>query len=261
MKKLMIAAAAAAMIGGAFAACQEDAACVYAYKLTLSGKTTVAFTVKGKASTCTEDVCYRKAGSFKIDGYIFGRTDATEADPDECIDASCGCYDTETTFESIFWNTKSKKEVVADFSWTQLNLIGKDKKQLEAVAKFNDLTLAGFGTYDIKKLAIKSISGNFAGQLDAPLCETCNYNADECEDECEETAAIIWDLCTLEQDEDYVETTAAFGKWTLKPNTAAVKKLTKAFDSETEAFDATVLAPKGFIAEDEAEDDGQGTNP
>lgn len=247
----MIAAAAAAMIGGAFAACQEDTACVYAYKLTLSGKTTVAFTVKGKASTCTEDVCYRKAGSFKIDGYLYGTTESTEADPEECIDASCGCVDKETEPESIFWNTKSKKEVQVTFGWTQLNLIGKDKKQLEAVATFNDLTLAGFGTYDVKKLAIKSISGNFAGQLDAPLCETCNYNADECEDECDETDTVVFDLCTLA--ENSAETTAAFGKWTLKPNSAAVKKLTK-------EYDGLVLAPKGFIAEGEEEGDTEGGN-
>lgn len=245
MKKLMIAAAAAAMIGGAFAACQEDAACVYAYKLTLSGKTTVAFTVKGKASTCTEDVCYRKASSFKIDGYLYGQSEDL-TNPDECIEG-CGCVNLSAP-ETIFWNTKSKKEVVADFSWTQLNLIGKDAKQLEAVAKFNNLTLAGFGTYDVKKLTIKSISGNFAGQLDAPVCETCKYDAENCEETCEETGAIIWDLCTLEQDTDYVETTAAFGKWTLKPNTAAVKKLTKAWDKDAAAFDDTVLAPKGFIA-------------
>lgn len=238
----MIAAAAAAMIGGAYAACQEDTACVYAYKLTLSGKTTVAFTVKGKASTCTDDVCYRKASSFKIDGYLYGTTEATEADPEECIEASCGCVDKETAPESIFWNTKSKKEVQATFAWTQLNLIGKDAKQLEAVATFNDLTLAGFGTYDVKKLAIKSISGNFAGQLDAPVCETCNYDATNCEETCEETDTVVFKLCTLE--EDSADKTAAFGKWTLKPNSAAAKKLTK-------EYDGLVLAPKGFIAEGE----------
>lgn len=254
MKKLMIAAVATAMIGGAFAACQEDAACVYAYKLTLSGKTTVAFTVKGKASTCTEDVCYRKAGSFKIDGYLYGQADGTEANPDECIEASCACVDLSTP-ETIFWNTKSKKEVVVDtFEFTQLNLIGKDGKQLEAVGTFNSLTLAGFGTYDVKKLAIKSISGNFAGTLDAPLCETCNYNASSCEDECSETETIVFKLCSLE--EDSADTTAAFGKWTLKPNSAAVKKLSKAWDGT--AFDATVLAPKGFIAEGEEEGDTEG---
>ncbi len=247
MKKLMIAAAAAAMIGGAFAACQEDTACVWAYKLTLSGKTTVAFTVKGKASTCTEDVCYRKAGSFKIDGYIFGQsTDLT--DEANCIEG-CGCADlsaADAIDDSIFWNTKSKKEVQADFAFTQLNLIGKDGKQLEAVATFNDLTLAGFGTYDVKKLAIKSISGNFAGTLDAPVCETCTYDADNCEDDCEEIDTIVFKLCTLE--EDSADTTAAFGKWTLKPNSAAVKKLTK-------EYDGLVLAPKGFIAEGEEEGD------
>ena len=254
MKKLMIAAAAAAMIGGAFATCQEDTACVWAYKLTLSGKTTVAFTVKGKASTCTEDVCYRKAGSFKIDGYIFGAaTDLTN--PDECVEG-CSCVDilaAEAIDDSIFWNTKSKKEVQADFKFDQLNLIGKDGKQLEAVATFNDLTLAGFGTYDVKKLAIKSISGNFAGQLDAPVCETCNYNATNCEEECEEIYTVVFDLCTLAK--NTADKTAAYGKWTLKPNSAAVKKLTK-------EFDGLVLAPKGFIAEgEEEEDDGQGTNP
>lgn len=243
----MIAAAAAAMIGGAFAACQEDTACVYAYKLTLSGKTTVAFTVKGKASTCTEDVCYRKASSFKIDGYIFGQSDDL-TNEEECIEG-CSCVDLATIDDSIFWNTKSKKEVQADFSFTQLNLIGKDGKQLEAVGTFNGLTLAGFGTYDVKKLAIKSISGNFAGTLDAPVCETCTYDEENCEETCEDTDTIVFKLCTLE--ESSADTTAAFGKWTLKPNSAAVKKLTK-------EFDGLVLAPKGFIAEGEEEGDTEG---
>lgn len=247
MKKLMIAAAAAAMIGGAFAACQEDTACVYAYKLTLSGKTTVAFTVKGKASTCTEDVCYRKASSFKIDGYIFGQSDDL-TNEEECIEG-CSCVDLATIDDSIFWNTKSKKEVQADFEFTQLNLIGKDGKQLEAVGTFNGLTLAGFGTYDVKKLAIKSISGNFAGTLDAPVCETCTYDEENCEETCEDTDTIVFKLCTLE--ESSADTTAAFGKWTLKPNSAAVKKLTK-------EFDGLVLAPKGFIAEGEEEGDTEG---
>lgn len=243
MKKLVIAAAAVAMIGGAFAACQEDTDCVFAFRLKLSGKSTVAFATKGNASACIEGACYRKAASFKVDGYLYGTTTATAADPDQCIDASCGCFDDQTELNQLLWNTKSKKEFEGDFAWTQLNLIGKDGKKLEAVATLGDLTLAGFGSYDVKKGAIKSISGNFAGQVPAPQCETCVTV--DCETTCEGTNSIVFDLCSLEENATVV-TTAAYGKWTLKPNKSAVKKLTKTYPADVEQA-AALLGPKGFL--------------
>lgn len=250
MKKLMIAAAAAAMIGGAFALdCGETTDCVVAYKLSLSGKTTVAYTKAYKAPTedgCGETKvtdCFRKPGSFKVNGYIYAVQDPEDG---PCGETGCACFTFED-FDTIFWDGK-KVEVTDDFLITQLDLIGHDAKKAEMVATFGNLTLAGFGTYDVKKLELKSVSGNFAGTLAAPKCldctpETCDEPAD-----CEETPALSFTLCELST-ETPEENTAAFGKWTLKADKSAAKKLAKSTLAVAGSeVDPLVLAPKGFVA-------------
>ncbi len=233
MKKLMLVAAVAAIAGGAFAACEEDTACVYAYKMTLTGKSTVPLAKKGNASKCVDAACFRKVGSYKVTGYVFGTT-TDNTNPDECIEG-CACNDF-SAIKSVLWNTGTKTLLTDALEIKQLDLIGADAKSAEIVATLGDLTLAGFGKYNTKTLKLTSASGNFAGQVAAPKCSTCTYNADTCDDTCEETDSAVFAVCTLEA--TTAETTAAYGKWSLKTNAAAVKKLTKNYSEE-----GTVLIP------------------
>lgn len=241
MKKLMIAVAAAALVGGAFAACQEDTACVYAYQVSLSGKSTVAASTKAKPSACVDADCYRKAASYKVKGYVWGTTtDLT--DESQCVEG-CSCLDlTQAQSTTYLWNTKTLKKL-GDMTFSQLTLIGSNvgtkAKTAEVVAKIDDLVLAGFGKYDTKKLEFKSASGYFAGTVAAPVCTTCTYNAGDCTEECVDSASKAFAVCTLEAAE--VETTPAYGKWSIKYSKSAAKKLTKNF-AEAAIVPAKVIA-------------------
>ena len=241
MKKLMIAVAAAAMVGGAYAACQEDTACVFAYQVSLSGKSTVAASTKAKPSACIDADCYRKAGSYKVKGYIWGTTEDLN-DPTQCVEG-CGCLDlSQAQFTTYLWNTKTLKKL-GDMTFSQLDLVGSNvgakAKTVEVVAKIDDLALAGFGKYDTKKLEFKSASGYFAGTVAAPVCTTCTYNAGDCTEDCNETASKAFALCTLEASD--VATTPAYGKWSIKYSKSAAKKLTKNF-AEAAIVPAKVIA-------------------
>lgn len=248
MKKI-IALAAIAAVGATFGACEDPEECVFAYSVSLSGKTSVAKATKAKPSACVESECYRKSGSFKAKGYIYGKTEASEADESTCTDASCGCneFGELTTY---VWNTKTL-EKLGDVEFTSLARIGsvqfKKATTVEVVGTLDALTLAGFGKYDAKKNYLKSASGYFAGTLAVPACEDCTYNENKCEDDCEEVASSAFKICTEEASE--VEAVPAYGKWTIKYNKSAVKKLTKNY-VEGSIVPAKVLAAN---AEDDAE--------
>ena len=233
MKKLMIALAAAGLVGGAYAGCQEDTKCVFAYQVSLSGKSTVAASTKAKPSACIDADCYRKAGSYKVKGYIWGTTEDL-TNPDQCVEG-CGCLDLSTaTFTTYLWNTKTLKKL-GDMTFSQLDLVGSNDKMkaktVEVVAKIDDLALAGFGKYNTKKLEFKSASGYFAGTVAAPVCTTCTYDKENCEDNCTESASKAFTLCALEASD--VATTPAYGKWSIKYSKSAAKKLTKKYDAAT----------------------------
>ena len=243
MKKLMIALAAAGLVGGAYADCQEGAKCVFAYQVSLSGKSTVAASTKAKPSACIDADCYRKAGSYKVKGYIWGKT-ADLTNPDQCVEG-CGCLDLSSAdVEKVtyLWNTKTLKKL-GDMEFSQLDLVGSNDKMkaktAEVVAKIGDLVLAGFGKYDTKKLEFKSASGYFAGTVAAPVCVSCTYDASNCEETCTPSASKAFTLCTLEAND--VDTTPAYGKWSMKYSKSAAKKLTKNF-AEAAIVPAKVIA-------------------
>ena len=237
MKKLMIALAAAGLVGGAYAGCQEDTKCVFAYQVSLSGKSTVAASTKAKPSACIDADCYRKAGSYKVKGYIWGTT-TDMTDPSQCVEG-CGCLDlssADTYVEKVtyLWNTKTLKKL-GDMEFSQLDLVGSNvgtkAKTVEVVAKIDDLVLAGFGKYNTKKLEFKSASGYFAGTVAAPVCMSCTYNQNDCTEDCEQVPSKAFTLCAL-GDSD-VTTTPAYGKWSIKYSKSAAKKLTKKYDAAT----------------------------
>ena len=226
MKKLMILAAVAAMGTGAFAACAEPTACVYAYKLTMSGKTVTGVTQKGNTSQCIDPVCWATPASLKVTGYVYGTTQDLN-DPDQCVEG-CACNDF-TAPETVVWDAKAKKQLTDTVAFDTIEVVSKKQNKVQVLASLGDITLAGQGS--VKKGAITSVKGNFAGSMAAPVCSTCTYDSTDCSESCTETTAIVGKLCTAETTDS--AKAVVFGKWTLKANKAAVKKLTKAYAAET----------------------------
>lgn len=231
MKKLMILAAVAVMGGAVMAACEEGAKCVFAYKLTMSGKTVVGQATKGKASQCIDPTCIAVPGKIKTTGYIYGTTEDLN-DPDQCV-AGCGCNDFTTT-EAVLLDKKAKMIVPTAVEFDTIDVIGKKQNTVQVLAKIGEVTLAGQGK--VKKGTISSVKGNFAGSMDAPVCSTCTYDASDCSETCDETPAIVGKLCSIETAP--AEKSVVFGKWSMKNSKSAAKKLTK-------NYDPTVLA-KGY---------------
>ena len=258
MKKLMIAAVAAAMAGvtvaGDCCGCEDECTtkCVYAYEVILLAKTTSGKPVvempKVQTTCGCEEVepcgshCYRKPLMRKFAGFIFGN--AADEEPecgaqggDGVCGSACNCVDFSGNENQVFWDVKTK-QVIADatFTFSKLQAIGyQSRETVEAVADFTftegdvegAVKLAGFGRRGKRAngvIMLKNLSGFFAGQYPC-LCTTCTISA--CEEECETTAATAWSLCCDDEVED--DTTAAYGKWMLKWNETAAQRLTKNF--------------------------------
>ena len=238
MKKLMIAAALAAVVGGAFAACKpgepdpiEDA-WVYTWKF--SGKTTtgvmISYTINpsgnckpGKGGTY--GCAIRVPSSLNIQGYTY-----------KCLPC-CGGFTELAADGEVFWTTKPQKELFAVTDKKYLfteglvidwgHVIGKKAKDFELKGQFTgttddssekyDFTFAGLGKYDLANQRFSSVSGNFAGEKVNPH----DLKTKGCPD------ADYW-LC---DGSDYAgaptDPTVAYGSWSAKLNSAASKKFLK----------------------------------
>ena len=228
MKKLMIAAAAAAMVGGAYATpCtpdtpNTDCASVYSFKLNVKTTKGVALKTTGSGSQCVpgQASCsvIREKDSTVIQGYIY-----------EC---TCGC-DVISSGSVVAWDSKRKAPVDGPaFTKTLLNVIGKKQNVAEwawtfagtAVYDANRsqdyaLTGAGYGTFS--KGLYRSFSGNFAGTAAASYDLKTKMVADS-PTSCACDPSQVWacaDLTTLVAD-----STVAFGTWTAKYDASASKK-------------------------------------
>lgn len=223
MKKLMIAAAVAAIAAGVFADCKEeptpkDDAWVYVWKF--SGKTTVGKKTKVAASLCKDggdaDCTIRIPGSLKIQGYTY------------YCNPGCGSDAFEEFSEEleVFYMKKPYKTFLYGGVATEVSkIIGAKKKQYEAFgfATFDDpvtlgryeLAYAGLGKY--KKGRVSSVKGNFAGTLSQPYYVP---KAGKC------IPAGYWDCESLELvcNGEY---TVAYGKWSAKFKKSAAKKYAK----------------------------------
>ena len=234
MKKLMIAAAVAAMGAGVFAECAEDptpAPCAFAYKVTLSGKTiatkTVKTTVPVVGGNCIEKstVCMAVPGTFKRWGYVYGKGE--ESGAEETCDAGCGCNDF-TSLEAYEVNKKAKTLSMWDFAITRVDVIGTKQNQVQVYGVVEGIRLAGQGK--LKKGTISSVKGTFTGEIQPPTCSTCEYDESICEDTCDNTPVQVGQLC----DPTLTDATAAvvFGKWTMKASKAVAKKLAKNYNPQ-----------------------------
>ena len=249
MKKLMIAAAAAAMVGGTFAANCEipetpDApavgtAWVYTWKFT--GKTTVGYLTKGsvipgdKGSNCNipgtdtkvAGCVVRIPGTLKIQGYTY------TCDPECAYDYNQfktidGASPKEGYFNWKMTKPFADKQVVGTLAMNVGNVIGKKATQFETqgeatfetsdpAEKFT-LNFAGLGTYNLKYRRVTSVSGYFAGTYETP-----QYIKNHV---CKK--AIVWNCAAAAADAEgsaFIDddVSVAYGKWSAKYNSKASK--------------------------------------
>ncbi len=265
MKKLMIAAAAAAMIGGAFA----DGGVAQVYDFTATVKTS-ACSGKSAKDVCGDTVYYRSQITQKLYGKFWG----------------CGCkviacpenygkpYEADQGY--MFWlNTKVGGAFHdADFAWSILQRLGKKGENVEGAF---DLTLtdcegetvavlagAGYGTAKIycdegvstDESYIKSMSGNIVGKWDASsdvIATGCAYcgNVENC------TVFAFCDCLAENNDE-----AAVFGSFTIKYNASQTKAVNSGKYIDEVAFkkNAAVLDEFDCIAADD-DDDGEEEEP
>ena len=226
MKKIMIAAAVAALGFSVFGAnCSPDPE-TWVYKWQFKGKTTTGKKTKVVVSggVCNptkkqEGECtIRVPASLKIQGYTW------TCSADSCAKDEAGNLGFESAFNEcneVFWQTKPYKTsfyggVTVEFA----HLIAKNKKKLELLgtasltddeegATYN-LVWAGFGKVKSKKNSylgtslnklVSKASGNFAGSLSQPWvvkkskskCSACSA----CNTESSCVRAGYWDCETL----------------------------------------------------------------
>lgn len=219
MKKLMIAAAAAAMIGGVQAACQdpitpaEDCAIAYSFKATLNttaiklGKVTVKNDLGcGDYEKETVYSCYREKGKKTLTGYYYA------------CECACDLADTDV-FGLALWDSKTKcLDESAAIEFEILQTFGKKFDKVEALLWLETdngvFYAAGMGSVDTKKGIVKSISGDIVGAMDAPECDP------DCDCEDLRFGAICEDADVLDE-----ASTVAYGSWSLKYNSSISKKL------------------------------------
>lgn len=234
--KMLAAGVAAAMAFAAVPAVADEDAQVYEVTLTL--KSTLA-----KKGSTTAVVCdtpsndtglYRKQGSVRVRGLIWGCGCPTIADPQKVSDPAA-------TFGYVFWNLTTGKVLDADFGWKILNRIDRTLKKTEGLWTLEGetvgLTGGGFGTVrdtvdkeccSIDNTWITTMSGNCAGWFTMPstvvgkgkeeVCTKCSLIEGT-----EDVVAVApgFSLCDCEED---TEITAVSGTWRLKYNAMLTRK-------------------------------------
>lgn len=255
MKKLMIAAASAAMIGGAFA---DGVAQVYDFTATVK---TTACSGKSAKDVCGDTVYYRQQITQKLYGKFWGCGCEVIACPDNyAIDKA-----EENGF--VFWTTTKLGGAFedADMQWSLLQRLGKKGENVEG---FFGLTLiddgdavallsgAGYGTAKIycddeDKNYIKSMSGNVVGYWDAsadPIATGCYYcgGVEEC---------TVFAFCSCVAEDN--EFAAVFGTFTIKYNASQTKSVNGGKSITEVAFkkNPAVLAVLNATDDDDDDDD------
>jgi hypothetical protein len=245
MKKLMIASAAAVLIGGAFADAQ-----VYEYKLSI--KTTKCAEGKVAAKSYYEkvwgmekgdEIAYRTSASITLNGLSWG-CQCDTALKGEWVDRELS--NGVTVWDGVtFWNKKADAFLGGAYNaslieWDMMNRMGKKADEVEMAFKIVadtgvtgedfELSCAGFGKIKDVSLNdnnpncvdeysyIASAKGNLAGYMN-PESGACYY--------CDELLCEVYDFCECLGLMD-ADKTVACGTWTMKYNAAASKKLSKA---------------------------------
>ena len=251
MKKL-IAIAAVALVGAAFADCNTCDTCTtpcgWGYKVKILLKTTAAKDIKkvNTCNTCTTCAtgCYRKPTTKRYLGYFFGKT----AKGTSCAPCGCNAWD---TFNFVLWNYDTKVAIlVPSFKMMQFNRFGEEKGTAFEMA-FNlsnsqllqeyDLQFAGFGNVGKRTdgtIAIKSVSGFCAGVINA-YCTTYEKTCDV--KPVGVSRSYVWTICGTTK--VWSHTTAAYGKWVMAWDSSIVNRIT----AGKIAFEGNKATGKGFV--------------
>lgn len=250
MKKLMIAAAVAAMGIGAYASCDKpedkEVNCAEVYDVVFNLKTTKCKCSNKKQVTIGDEcgkpvkdysydcVAWREIVSKKVNGVIWSCvcSCSTDLDVESTLQVTPAWWDYTTVAadaqgNQYFWIAKDKYDLsdASLMTFTFLGRIGKDKKKVEAYGTFGTgISWAGFGTYDTKHDRVTKISGNAAGYWGAPYDCSSMDNVDGVISYTEDCPA--YKLCGDDPAvmDDY-STTAAYGTFSVKYNAAKSKKL------------------------------------
>ena len=239
MKKLMIAAAAVAMIGAAQAeatGCQiaEKPADAAAFVWKFQGKTTAGAAVESiLASACnldTQACVIRVPAALAIQGYTY----VCENCCDTYADYGSMVHETKKGLQTFFMTKPFKSIMKAVTIGATGHIIGKKANQYELYGDIAlesaepgvkyTLTFAGLGSWNKTYVLPTAVSGNFAGTAEAPYfigyigkTLVCN-NAD-------------WWICG-----DYVFANAptaksvAYGAWSMRYNSTAAKNYKKGIE-------------------------------
>ena len=226
MNKKTLALGLAAALFAAHDACAD----AQVYEMTLTLKSTV--TAKGKITPLCDGLpdddtgLYRKQGTVRVKGLIWGCDGITSAEPQPVEDPTA-------VYGYVFWNQTTGKVIDGEFAWQLLHRINKNLKKCEGTWTIAgdscSLTGGGFGTVQdkidkecctIEETIIKTMNGNLAGWLTMPsvvvskgdeeICEKCSLVPGT-----EDVVAYApgFSLCECE---DGSELTAVSGTWRLK---------------------------------------------
>ena len=240
MKKLMFAAATAALVGGAFAACEpEEIEVARVYQVQMDVCTTKGVAVGGlqTGSVCdpeTSCVVMRGKDMTVLRGYLY------------ICDSVCELSDYSTMMADA--RRKALFEDAA-FEWDFLNIIGANGTDAECAWTFRgtvvyneeqageyELRGAGYGVFNKDDLCYDDLSGNFAGIATAPFDLTADVFMTECG--CQPSQVL---KCDCYIDFEFMdENTVAFGTWKMKYN----PEITKAYMASGEyALLESLVAP------------------
>lgn len=254
MKKLMFAAATAAMIGSVSAAEYYDGgkcgaeSCAKAYNVTVTLKTTMPDAKTKKIAGCGECepdeyecTLYYKQGTLKLAGLAWGEAD-------------CEACDFELGDNFALWSTSLKQNVDGALA-LQIRPYDAKGKKAEAygtlTGDFGQVMLAGFGSMNTKLANagtkcepdetctsyVKSLSGNAAGFIARDF-----FDPDGDYAECEAPLSCC--------EEDPLQNGAASGTWKVSYNSGISKKLAKALGNESEDLESIMKFPKYFDLEE-----------
>ena len=243
MKKVMIAAAIAAVAAGAFAdepcGLGETALCAEVYDVAMTIKTTACklLYTAAKEDKCglkSEEICdcYRVPTTIKVNGVIWSCLCTCEGE----VEGSTLSLPTEERWDldygegfkdsQLFWIAKKKTILEDVMTFSHLYRIGKKNEKVEASGTFGSLTFAGFGTFENGR--VKAIAGGLAGLWTATPDCTLTFSRPQGSEQAEEFGyCLAYSICPVlapVQVED-VTVTAAYGTFKVKYNAKKSKKL------------------------------------
>ena len=273
MKKLMIAAAVAAMVGSGFAG---DAPQVYDMTITVKTTQCSGKQAKNVCGVLDENdnpvfnLYYRSQVTKKIYGKFWGCGCCTIAAP-----AVYGDPEQDNGF--MFWVDKDAFHD-AEMVWTKLQRVGKTGENVEGIFSLTlsdckidkdtgDIVVsesawldgAGYGTAKIdcdgEDSYIKSMSGNVVGTWDA-ASESFTSGCKYCGTEANCTAYTFCESCCDTSDD--ADKAVVFGSFTLKYNSSKTKALDKGkYIDEAYKFNKYVTAEFACIKAEASGDDDE----